>query len=117
MRWRHAAFVSGMSAIAAGAVWGTLHTVMERRSRALLEEAKQDMAAGRTAFAPRPVGRAGGAAAGVGRSPLSPGRVRASPEPAGRCTRDFRADSIRLSMVGLERRSAIAAGDGSRPVY
>ena len=111
------AIVLGLSSIAVGAVWGTVHTVMERRSRAQLEEAKQDMSARAIRPGAKSIGRARGQAAGLGRSPLSPGRLRASPQPAGRGARGIRASSARLAVVGLERRAAIAAGDGSRPVY
>jgi enediyne biosynthesis protein E4 len=51
MSWKRMAFALGLSSIAVGVVWGTAHSVMERRSRALLEAAKQDLSAGRTALA------------------------------------------------------------------
>jgi tetratricopeptide (TPR) repeat protein len=51
MRLRRVAFVVGLGSIAVGVVWATVHTIMERRSRALLEQAKQDMSAGRYTLA------------------------------------------------------------------
>jgi enediyne biosynthesis protein E4 len=51
MPWRRVAFVLLLSSVAVGVLWGSVHAVMERRSRALLEQAKQDMSAGRYALA------------------------------------------------------------------
>ena len=47
MHWRRLALILGMSSIAVASVWWIVHTVADRRYRAQLEEAKQDMTAGR----------------------------------------------------------------------
>ncbi len=51
MRLRRVAIVLGLASVAVGAVWGAVHHVMERRSHAQLEEAKQEMNAGRYSLA------------------------------------------------------------------
>src|SRR5262245_53045648 len=51
MRRSRVALVAGISTIAIGATCGVISGISERRSRALLEEAKQEMSAGRYALA------------------------------------------------------------------
>ena len=51
MGWRRVAVVLVASAMALGAIWVTLQSVLERRARAELEVAKQDLTRGRYALA------------------------------------------------------------------
>jgi hypothetical protein len=53
MFWKRVTLVLGSTSIAIGVVWVAMRTVSERRSRALLEGAKQDVSAGRIASARR----------------------------------------------------------------
>lgn len=51
MRFSRVALIIGMSTIALGASWGIISTLSERRFQAELEEAKQEISAGRFALA------------------------------------------------------------------
>ena len=51
MGWKRVAIALGLSSLAIGVVWGTVHAVSERRSRTALELAKEDLSAGRIAVA------------------------------------------------------------------
>ena len=51
MSWKRAAVAIALCSLAVAVAWGILHGVMERRARAVLEEAKQDLGAGRIALA------------------------------------------------------------------
>jgi len=53
MRERRVTLIIGFTAIAAGVTWGIISTAAQRRSRALLEQAKQEMSEGRYALARR----------------------------------------------------------------
>ena len=78
MRPRSLALIVVISTIALAATWGIVSHIADRQSRALLEEAKQEMNDRAIRTGQESIDRARRSAAGLGRSPLPPGRLRAS---------------------------------------